>query len=88
MTISYEELLKQHQILIEQHQILQQQYQTLFQQHQAALREIQVLKAEIVDLKEKLNTNSSNSSKAPSQDPLFAHIANLMLSRQKSSGQK
>jgi transposase len=73
MNLSYEELFKQQQILIEQHQILQQQYQILFQQHQEALREIQVLKAEIVDLKEKLNTNSSNSSKSPSQDPFRPH---------------
>lgn len=83
MIISYEELLKQHQILIEQHQILQQQFQILFQQHQEALQEIQLLKAEnqqlkvenqqlkaeIGNLREKLNANSSNSSKPPSQDP-------------------
>jgi transposase len=43
--------------------------QVLTQQLQAALTEIKVLKAEIRDLKDRLNTNSSNSSKPPSQDP-------------------
>lgn len=76
MILSHKELLNQQQILIEQFKTLQQQYQILFQQHQEALGEIQELKAEnqrlkveVADLKEKLNTNSSNSSKPPSQDP-------------------
>lgn len=34
-----------------------------------AFLEIQQLKAEVRNLKDKLNTNSSNSSKPPSQDP-------------------
>src|SRR5882762_10656287 len=46
-----------------------QQIQVLTQQLQAALTEIKVLEAEIRDLKDRLNTNSSNSSKPPSQDP-------------------
>jgi len=41
----------------------------LSQQLNEALAENQALKAEIKELKEKLNTNSSNSSKPPSQDP-------------------
>ena len=55
MQPTYEELFSQNQILI--------------QQLKEALAEIQILKAEIKELKEKLNTNSSNSSKPPSQDP-------------------
>lgn len=46
--------------------------QLLSKQLQDALSEIQILKAEIRELKEKLNTNSSNSSKPPSQDPFRA----------------
>ncbi len=46
--------------------------QNLIQQLKEALLEIQLLKAEIKDLKDKLNTNSSNSSKPPSQDPFRA----------------
>ena len=55
MIPTYEELSAQNQILA--------------QQLKKALAEIQILKAEIKELKEKLNTNSSNSSKPPSQDP-------------------
>lgn len=42
---------------------------SLMKQLAEAFIEIQQLKAEIRDLKDKLNTNSSNSSKPPSQDP-------------------
>lgn len=55
MKPTYEELFSQNQLLI--------------QQLQEALAEIQLLKAEIKELKDKLNTNSSNSSQPPSQDP-------------------
>jgi transposase len=55
MKPTYEELFSQNQILI--------------QQLNEALAEIQLLKAEIKELKDKLNTNSSNSSQPPSQDP-------------------
>jgi len=58
MKPTYEELFSQNQILA--------------QQLKEALAEIQTLKAEIKELKEKLNTNSSNSSKPPSQDPFRA----------------
>ncbi len=58
MQPTYEELFSQNQILA--------------QQLKEALAEIQTLKAEIKELKEKLNTNSSNSSKPPSQDPFRA----------------
>ena len=61
---------------------MQPTYQELFAQNlllskqlQDALNKIQVLEAEIRELKEKLNTNSSNSSKPPSQDPFRAHKA-------------
>lgn len=54
MQLTYEELFVQNQSLIEQ--------------LNAALLEIQSLKAEINELKEKLNTNSTNSSTPPSQD--------------------
>jgi transposase len=55
MQSTYEELLSQNQILT--------------QQLHEALAEIKILKAKIKDLEEKLNTNSSNSSTPPSQDP-------------------
>jgi hypothetical protein len=55
MQPTYEELFAQNQILI--------------RQLKEAQLEIQLLKAEIKDLKDKLNTNSSSSSKSPSQDP-------------------
>lgn len=45
------------------------QNQSLMKQLNAAFLEIQQLKTEVRDLKDKLNTNSSNSSKPPSQDP-------------------
>lgn len=58
MQPTYEELLA----LFIQSQILVEQLRA----------EIIALKAEIKDLKDKLNTNSSNSSKPPSQDPFRA----------------
>lgn len=45
------------------------QVKILAQQLQDALAENKVLKTKIRELEEKLNTNSSNSSKPPSQDP-------------------
>lgn len=58
MKPTYEELFVQNQILS--------------QQLKEAMAEIQTLRTEIKELKEKLNTNSSNSSKPPSQDPFRA----------------
>ena len=62
--------------MIPTYENLAHQINTLTSQLKDALAEIQVLKAEnqalkleIKDLKEKLNTNSNNSSKPPSQDP-------------------
>lgn len=55
MQPTYEELFAQNQVLI--------------QQLNAALLEIKELKAKIKELEEKLNTNSTNSSIPPSQDP-------------------
>ena len=62
MQPTYEELLSHNQALMQQVQILTQQLKE-------ALAEIRTLKAKVKELEEKLNTNSSNSSKAPSQDP-------------------
>jgi len=62
---------------------MQPTYEELFAQNQGlikqlneALLEIHQLKAEVKDLKDKLNTNSSNSSKPPSQDPFRARKIN------------
>jgi len=62
MQLSYEELFIQVRILTQQNQALTQQLQEAF-------AEIKTLRAKVKELEEKLNTNSSNSSKAPSQDP-------------------
>ncbi len=62
MQPTYEELLSENQIL-------KQQIQCLMQRLDEAFAEIQALKTEVKELKEKLNTNSTNSSKPPSQDP-------------------
>lgn len=48
---------------------MQPTYEELFAQLKATLLEVEQLKAEVAKLKEKLNTNSSNSSQPPSQDP-------------------
>lgn len=60
MQVTYDELLLLNAELRVQNAQLQAQ--------------IEILQAEIRDLKEKLNTNSSNSSKPPSQDPYRASI--------------
>ncbi len=69
MQPTYEELFSQNQALIEQVKILTQQNQALTLQLKEAFAEIKTLKIKVKELEEKLNTNSSNSSKAPSQDP-------------------
>ena len=62
MQPTYEELFTQIKVLTQQNKVLTQQLQE-------ALTEIKTLKVKVKELEEKLNTNSSNSSKAPSQDP-------------------
>ncbi len=54
-------------------------YEELFEKLNKALEEIEILKkenqalkAKVKELEDKLNTNSSNSSKPPSQDPFRA----------------
>jgi transposase len=59
---TYEELFAQNQILI-------QQVKELFLENQQLKVEINELKEKVRILEEKLNTNSSNSSKPSSQDP-------------------
>lgn len=61
MSATYEELLKQNQAL-------QRQNQSLTYKFKKSLEKINALEAKIKELQEKLNTNSQNSSKPPSQD--------------------
>jgi transposase len=56
--------------------------ETLKEEHKALLKENQALKTKIKELEEKLNTNCSNSSKPPSQDPFRAPR------KKKSTGRK
>lgn len=62
MQPTYEELSQSYKEL-------SQRYEEVSQQLKDALAEIQALKILIRELNEKLNSNSSNSSKPPSQDP-------------------
>lgn len=55
--------------LLQKYQNLLLEYQQIKQELMQALTTIEVLKKEVSELKDKLNTNSSNSSKPPSQDP-------------------
>ncbi len=64
-----------------QNQALMQQVQILTQQLKEAFAEIKTLKAKVKELEEKLNTNSSNSSKAPSQDPFRLPQATVFRAR-------
>ncbi len=66
MQPAYEELFTQIKILTEQNQALTLQLKEAF-------AKIKALKTKVKELEEKLNTNSSNSSKAPSQDPFRPH---------------
>lgn len=58
-----------YQDLVHQIQMLTQQLKEALEEIQVLKAENQILKAEVRELKEKLNTNSSNSSTPPSQDP-------------------
>ena len=69
MQPTYEELFAQNQTLIKQLNEALAEIQGLKLEIQQLKVENQLLKSEIKDLKDKLNTNSSNSSKSPSQDP-------------------
>lgn len=75
MKLSYEELFAQNQLLIQKLDIAIAEIKTLKKENEA-------LKKEIKELQEKLNTNSSNSSKPPSQDPYRAPR------KKKSTGKK
>jgi transposase len=66
---TYEELLSENQALKQEVQILRQQNQALMLRLEEALSEIHNLKKEILELKDKLNTNSKNSSTPPTLDP-------------------
>jgi len=88
MQPTYEELVYQIHLLSDQLKEVLAENQFL-KAHYDALNEIQTLKAdndalkaEIKELKDKLNTNSKNSSKPPSQDPYRAN------KKKKSSGRK
>jgi transposase len=70
--LTYEQLLEQNQILIQQLQEALEEIRLLKIENQKLRDENQQLKDEIAELKEKLGTNSSNSSKPPSQDPFRA----------------
>ncbi len=69
MQSTYDELLSQNQILIQQLKDALVEIQQLRIENQQLRLENQQLRVEIEALKEKLNTDSSNSSKPPSQDP-------------------
>lgn len=69
MRPTYEELLRKNQEFIKQNQQLQRQIQVLTYKLKKAFRKIEKLETENRELKERLNTNSQNSSKSPSQDP-------------------
>jgi len=75
MQPTYEELFSQVQILTQQLKEALAEIQILKVENQA-------LKIEIQELKDKLNTNSKNSSKPPSQDPFRTH------SKKKPTGRK
>ena len=60
--------------------------QRLREANQSLTEENKKLGARILDLEEKLNTNSNNSSKAPSQDP-FRSFRQSQLSGKKPGGQ-
>jgi transposase len=81
MQPNYDELLSiitqlqaQNALLQAQNIQLQAQNIQLQAQNIQLQAQVETLQAEIRDLKEKLNTNSSNSSKPPSQDPYRAPI--------------
>lgn len=74
MLPTYEELFAQNQILIKR--------------LDEALAKIQQLESKIKDLEDKLNTNSSNSSKSPSQDPFRKHKKNKQSPGRKQGAQK
>ena len=82
MQPTYEELFAQNQVLIkqlneallefrqlkEENWLLKEENRLLGEENQQLKTGIRELRAEVLDLKDKLNTNSSNSSLSPSQD--------------------
>lgn len=68
---------------------MQLTYEELFQKLNEALAEIQQLKSKVKDLEDRLNTNSTNSSQPPSQDPFRGNKGNKNKpSDRKQGGQK
>lgn len=64
-----------------------QENQQLRQENQQLRQENQQLKLRVEELEEKLNTNSSNSSKPPSQDPYRKKRSKRTPSKRKQGGQ-
>lgn len=62
-------LQEENRLLREENKLLKEEYRLLKEEHRLLKEENAALKRRISDLEEKLNTNSRNSSKSPSQDP-------------------
>jgi len=62
-------LLKQNVRLTEEIKKLSEENRKLFEENKKIFEENKKIGARVVELEERLNVNSSNSSKAPSQDP-------------------
>ncbi|MBF5059453.1 hypothetical protein NEPTK9_000967 [Candidatus Neptunochlamydia vexilliferae] len=74
-------------ILEERVSKLEEQLTQALQENQQLRQENQQLKLRVEELEEKLNTNSSNSSKPPSQDPYRKKRSKRTPSKRKQGGQ-
>ena len=92
MQPTYEELFAQNQVLIkqlkEENWLLKEENRLLKEENQQLKTGIRELRAEVLDLKDKLNTNSSNSSQSPSQDPFRKRGKSNKASGRKQGAQK
>ena len=68
-TTSHPYLLEENQLPLQEIQNFCEENQKLCEENQKLCKKNQKLTAHISQLEEQLNTNSSNSSKPPSQDP-------------------
>ena len=86
--LEFRQLKEENWLVKEENWLLKEENRLLGEENQQLKTGIRELRAEILDLKDKLNTNSSNSSQSPSQDPFRKRGKSNKASGRKQGAQK
>ena len=86
--LEFRQLKEENWLVKEENWLLKEENRLLGEENQQLKTGIRELRAEVLDLKDKLNTNSSNSSQSPSQDPFRKRGKSNKASGRKQGAQK